>query len=85
MPPPDLLNYKSTGLIHVGYQRNATETTSEGDPGNLPDLDFAAAYSFSPYNKLTVITYRYIQNVTVFVLHNSRWEEQLELESPPER
>ena len=58
MPPPDLLNYKSTRLIHVGYQRNATETTSEGDPGNLPDLDFAAAYSFSPYNKLTVITYR---------------------------
>ena len=58
MPPPDLLNYKSTRLIHVGYQRNATETTSEGDPGNLPDLDFPAAYFFSPYNKLTVITNR---------------------------
>lgn len=60
VPPPDLLNYKSTRLIQVGYQRNATETISEGDLGNLPDLDFPAAYFLSPYNKLTIITYRII-------------------------
>lgn len=64
-------------------EQNATETPSEGDLlRNLPDSDFAAAgfvvYIFSHltanYSKR-----HHIQNVTVLVLHDSRWGETVRI------